>query len=592
MSSAERVLLPTASPAQTWKALREMLHRQRLRALGAAAVLVLAAALGLAGPAVLGAIVNAVITGEPASAVTWLAAGLLLAVAAQAACTAAGQLLVAQVGETSLADLREEVVERAVDVPLAQLETAGTGDLVARVVGDVRIIGEAVSEAIAQMAGAALTIVLTVVGLGVLDWRYAVAGALAIPIQVHTLRWYLRVSGPIYAAERVAEGARAQQLLDTVGGGSTVRALSLTAEHIEQVRERSLSAIACTTRTVRLSTRFFGRLNIAEFVGLSALLVTGFFLVRDGQTSVGAATTAALYFHRIFDPINTVLGMFDRAQAAAAGLARLVGIAQLSKRADPDVVPDLADSSLVASGVGHAYVDGQSVLSDVDLSVAHGQRVALVGASGAGKTTLATILAGIHHPTLGAVHIGSVPMADLGPTRIRQLIALVTQEVHVFVGSLAADLRLARPNATDAEVEAALAAVGAADWVSTLPEKTGTIVGEGGFALSATQSQQVALARLILADPPVVILDEATAEAGSAGARTLERAAERALAGRTALIVAHRLSQAVSADHIVVLEAGRIVQQGYHDELVAAAGPYRDLWVAWAAHREESPGEK
>jgi ATP-binding cassette subfamily C protein len=234
------------------------------------------------------------------------------------------------------------------------------------------------------------------------------------------------------------------------------------------------------------------------------------------------------------------------------------------------------------SQVRHAYPDGPEVLHDIHLEVAAGSRIALVGATGAGKSTLAKLVSGVHRPTAGTVHIGGVePDAALA----RSSVALVTQEVHVFAGPLADDLRLARPSATEDELRDALRTVGALDWALALPDGLDTVVGTGGHTLTVVQSQQLALARLVLADPPVAVLDEATAEAGSAGARLLDDAALRALEGRTGLMVAHRLTQAATADLVVVLDRGRIVEQGTHDELVAAGGTYAHLWAAWQHNR-------
>jgi len=231
-------------------------------------------------------------------------------------------------------------------------------------------------------------------------------------------------------------------------------------------------------------------------------------------------------------------------------------------------------------GIGHRYRGGPPVLADVELRIGPGERVALVGASGAGKTTLAAVLAGALEPTAGQVLVDGIPGGQLPGRGLRDQVALVSQEVHVFAGTLADDVRLGRPDADDAEVQAALASVGAR-WVTALPDGLATRVGDGGRALTAPQAQQLALARLVLADPPVAVLDEATAEAGSAGARELEEAAFAATAGRTTLVVAHRLTQAVRADRVVVLEAGRVVEEGTHADLVAAGGRYAALWAAW-----------
>jgi ATP-binding cassette subfamily C protein len=558
--------LPTATAAETWRALRALTRGRRLLAAVVLAVLVAGAAVGLLVPPILGHIVDVVVDGRPASAVTAPVLLLVGVAVADAVLAWVGEILVARLGETMLAELRERVVDSALALPLERVEAAGRGDVVARVSGDVAVIATAVRLVLPAMARAGLTIGLTVIGLAALDWRFAVAGLLAAPIQLHTLRWYLRRSAPVFAAERVAEGDRTQQLLDSIAGAETVHAFGLTTRHVSAVRDRSQRAVDYALTENRLSTRFYGRLNLAEFVGLAAILAVGFWLVDDGAATVGAAAAAALYFHRIFDPVNTVLGLFGTAQEAGAGLARLVGIADL-----PPVsvgAGGSAGGSVQVSDVGFSYGGGVEVLHDVSLTVAPGEHVALVGASGAGKTTLAKLIAGIHQPSRGKIQVGPV--------------ALITQEVHVFAGPLADDVRLGRPDATDAEVRAALAEVGA-DWVDSLPEGLATAVGEGGHQLTATQAQQLALARLIVADPAIAILDEATADAGSAGARILDRAAEHAVRGRTAIIVAHRLSQASRADRVVVLDEGRVVESGPPAELAAGDGPYAALWAAWSA---------
>lgn len=238
--------------------------------------------------------------------------------------------------------------------------------------------------------------------------------------------------------------------------------------------------------------------------------------------------------------------------------------------------------SLRGAGVRFGAVEA---LAGVDLDVAAGERVALVGPSGAGKTTLARLLAGIGAPVEGRVLVGGVDRARLGEGAVRRTVVLVSQEVHAFAGPLREDLRLAAPAADDARLEEALARVGALGWARALPEGLDAVVGDGGHALTPVQAQQLALARLWLADPPVAVLDEATAEAGSAGARALERAVDAVLEGRTALVVAHRLTQAARADRVVVLEGGRVVEEGRHADLLAGDGPYAALWRAWSEAR-------
>ncbi|MFE7071373.1 ABC transporter ATP-binding protein [Streptomyces sp. NPDC057620] len=591
-TTSGRELLPTATQARTRAAVRELVRPHRRLALGAFAMMVVATAVGLLVQPLLGRIVDLVAEHRPPGSITQPVVLLVLVALAQGAATVLGLALVARLGETVLAQLRERFVEKALRLPLEQVEKAGAGDLTARVTRDVSVVGEAVRSALPELARSLLAIVLTLAAMAALDWRFFLAALVAVPVQASTARWYVRNAVPLYAEQRIATGSQQQQLLDTIAGAGTVRAFRLEEEHTARVTRRSSAAVELTLRGVRLVLNFYNRLHVAEYAGLAAVLVTGFLLVRGGSVSIGTATAAALYFHSLFSPVNQALVLLDDAQSATAALARLVGVADQPSpepRLSPEPQPSAghepratdAHGTVTVTGIDHAYEPGRPVLHGVDLTLRAGERVALVGVSGAGKTTLAKLIAGVHRPTSGSVRVTTgdgVPREGLP-------VALVTQETHVFAGPLADDLRLARAGATDDELRTALATVDALDWAGALPDGLDTVVGDGGHRLTSAQVQQLALARLVLADPPVAVLDEATAEAGSTGARLLEQAADRAVEGRTALIVAHRLTQAATADRIVVMDGGRIVENGTHDELCAAAGPYASLWAAWSGTR-------
>ncbi|GAA3600836.1 ABC transporter ATP-binding protein [Kineosporia mesophila] len=580
--------LPVSSPRRSRQAVLRHLRVHRAPALLGVGSLVASAAVSLVTAPLLGDIVDLAARGDTGP-ITRRALALAGAALVQALLAWIGLAAVARVGEQVLAGLREAFVEHALGLPLERIERGGSGDLISRVTEDVAMVSEAVRTAVPQFVQAALVIALTAVGLAVLDWRFLLAALVAVPVQVWTSRWYMRRSGPMYARTRTAGAAEQQQWLESLGGAPTVRAFGLADEHVELVRHRVDDSLNRTVGVVRLHMSFFSRLNLAEAMGLSTVLVTGFVLVREDLASVGTASAAALYFVNLFGPINRMLFLLDTLQSATASLARIVGVTEVptdgttSAVHASDVRP--RDGEVVANGLRHAYVEGHDVLHGLDVTVPAGSTVALVGGSGGGKSTLAALLAGVRRPDHGRISIGGADLSGLDPATMRASVVLVTQEVHVFAGTLAADLRLAAPDADEQRLMDALTDVGADTWVGALPDGLETVVGEGGHELGPQQAQQLALARVLLTDPLVAILDEATAEAGSAGSRALETAAERVLAGRTGVLVAHRFSQAVLADLVLVMDGGRVVEQGRHDELVAAGGRYAGLWAAWSAGR-------
>ncbi|MFB7230921.1 ABC transporter ATP-binding protein [Streptomyces fimicarius] len=579
--------LPVASPRDTARTTLRLLARHRVRLAATVLVLLAATACALAVPALLGTMVDAVADGRPWSGLLRPAGGIVAATGAGVALGWWGQLLLARTAQDTLAGLREDVFATAVAQPASVLERAGSGDLVSRVAGDAEAVNTVIGKVLPATVSALFTIALTLVGIGAIDVRFALAVLVATPVQYLALRRFLARSGPVYRAARQAEAARGQCVVESLTGADTVAALRAQDRHTAAVAASSEHAIGFELRAVRLRTTFYGLLNLAEFIGLAAVLATGYHLVGGGAVTLGAATAAALYFHRLFDPIGVLLSGVDELQDAGAGLARLTGILSLPAPAHHGSVPaprtPPAPGLIVLDQVSYAYDhgSGRRALDAVSLTVEPGETVAVVGASGAGKTTLAKILAGVLPADSGRVLLDGVPVADLPVDTLRRRIVLVSQEVHVFDGTVAEDLRLFAPEATDTGIRAAAARLGATEWLDALPEGIGTRVGAGGHALTAARAQHLALLRLALADPGVALLDEATAEAGTGEAELLENAAAAALAGRTGVVIAHRLSQAARADRIVVMDAGRIVASGTHAELAAAEGPYARLWEAW-----------
>jgi ATP-binding cassette subfamily C protein len=540
-------------------------------------------------PRLIGGAVD-IVQDREGSAAVWRQGGLImLAGVLQAVLSALGWALVSGLGQRVLAAMREDVIDRALDLPAQTMEVTGIGDALSRVADDVDVTARAVNNVVPNLIQMGFYVVVTLIGMATLSPWLLILVVVVVPMYVATGVWYLRRTAPIYRRERVAMGARAQGLLSAIHGIPTVHAYGIERRETRHVAVLSETAAVLAMRVMGLVTKVVKIVVWPENLAIALVLVLGYAMVHVGGAPVGLVTAAALYLISLLWPMMNLLFSLDDVQSAAASLTRMVGVIE---SIDPATSPGEevpADASIRLRHVSHAYgenADGaeRTVLHPIDLDIAPGESIALVGASGAGKSTLAAIITGTLTPRHGSVLHGGADLARADLESVRHHAVIVSQDVHVFRGTLAEDLRLARPEATDEQLWDALREVEADAWAELLPRGLDTEVGEKGERLTAEQSQQLALARVALRDPAVLVLDEATADEGSSGARVLERAATQVARDRTTVIVAHRLSQAKEADRILVMEGGRVVEQGPHADLVERGGVYAELWAAWSGN--------
>lgn len=579
-------------PLATLRQVRREVARQfgrvrhaKLWFLLALVLLGLGAYAGVLVPQLMGQIVDLVM-GHTQRSLWPIGAGLISAAIAGAVMSACGFYLVARLSERVIANLRQDMIGTALGLPTHRVEDAGTGDLVSRSTDDVAELSAAVTETVPTLSTSLFTVIATVIALFALDWQFLIIPVIVAPVYYFAARLYLAKAPKRYADERAAMAERARRVLEAIRGRATVRAFSMEDRMHTDIGNASWGVVR---KGIRARTTMLG-LNawmlVAEFLMLAIALSVGYRLVSTDALTVGAVTGAVLMIIRLRGPLNTFMRVLDVVQSGYASLARVVGVVTDPPVPVPDSGVDIPQGRVELRDVSFSYGDAWAV-RNIDITIAPGETVAIVGASGAGKTTVAALVAGLRVPDAGEVLVDGHLVSSLSDRERIARLAMVSQEVHVFSGTLRQDMTLAKPDATDAELHSALALVHAGSWFDRLPQGLDTVVGARGIQLDPVAAQQLALARILLLDPAVVIMDEATAEAGSAGAGALEDAADQVTRDRSALVVAHRLDQASRADKILVMDSGQVVEHGTHDQLLARGGIYHRLWSAWTAGRQQ-----
>lgn len=596
--------LPLASGKLVVRGVKDLIHDYR-GAIGAVVGLQLVSSLaGVTLPWLLGRVIDRIQAG--AASRDWVGQQIVIAlvvVAVAAIFSFLAEYRARVMGERIFAHLRDGLVDSVIHLPLSTVESAGTGDLVGRTTRDIERLQFMIRQGIAAILMITTTLVVTFVAAFLTSPLLAFV-LLIGPLGVWPLMaWYLPRTVPAYRSSARSWADLSGSVAETLDQADTVDALGLSGKRIAQLDVIIREIWRQERYSAWMRSWLFMGIVCATLSPLIVIVLLGAWLVPSGALTVGAVSTIALYAYQVRGPVWEATFWVDVSMEAYTSLARIFGVAQVEPDREASAHAPAGTPAIVARDVSYAYRAGQNVLHEVSLELRAGETLAIVGPTGAGKSTFGRMLAGIHPPTSGSVTVGGVRLVDLPESELHQQVALVTQEQHVFTGTIASNLRLARPDASDEELWAVLDAVGV-DWVRGLgrsdtltptaqsvlegksqadTEKTGLYaeIGGAGMKLNPAQVQQLALARIVLLNPHTLVLDEATSLMDPSAARSLEQSLSRVLAGRCVIAIAHRLYTAHDADRVAVMLDGRIVELGTHDELVAAGGEYASLWASW-----------
>jgi len=550
---------------------------------------------GLAPPYLAGQAIDAGIVTGDTGALTLIVVAFLAVAVVYAIASYAQTYLVGWVGTRALQDLRERVFSHLQSMSIGFFTRRSPGVLISRMTNDIEALNQLVTSGVTTLFSSGLTLIGVVAIMLLLDVKLALVTFLTFPLVAVASTVFRVASHGAYRETRERIAAVTAYIQETLSGVRVVRSFGQEPRHMAAMTELNEANREANMRTVFLNASYFPAVELLSAAGTAAIVLYGGSQAIDNAIQIGTIVAFIGYLQVFFSPIQELSQLYTTYQQGMAALDKIFELLDT----EPDMVdapgaidPGQLRGEIEMEGVSFAYADdalerqarGEQVewaLRDVDLHVPPGQTLALVGATGAGKSTFAKLVARFYDPQVGRVLVDGHDLRGVRQQALRRQLGIVPQEGFLFSGSVRENIAFGRPEASPEEIEAAVAAVGATDFVAALPEGIDTQVGERGIQLSAGQRQLVAFARALLAEPRILILDEATSNVDVRTEKTIERGLERLLAGRTAIVIAHRLSTIRRAGKIVVLEGGRIAEIGAHDELVAAEGPYARLYSSW-----------